>query len=816
MQIAFPKTFFPYLVAALLGLALAGTAAWLNTYKKGFLDKIEKAAGENLEGQLSVGDIGFTPFRHGIGFTFTCYDVRLEGSRVKRYGAPLLRAESVSATLGFSQLLRGRAEVNRISVDRGVFSVFVTRDGYSNASLFERIKEKIDDRRTGQDPPDFFGNLQTIEFYDCPISYVDSLKNKNYTAILQKVKSSLSRTDATRHFNLAGAIYFRGLVFNAAKGAFLHAQSTQVRLNFDYQPRQRLWRINPSTIKVANVKVDTIRLSGKVDLSSEPKTISLDFRMNRTDLSPTLKLLTRPLEKTLRRRKILPYVRADVHIRSALNDPNPWTTIEFQTDTFQYALPYGTLRDVKGRGTFTNRYDPDLPVSDENSRIEVRHVSGYLETIPLRGSIVIKNLKVAESIMDFTLKPTPATVNALLADGGYRIDKGEGWLKFHYDGSPVKFYDPKLDRMTGKLRGTLALRDVSIRNDSNRIDISQLNGDITFDQNQLTIPKLVMHDGRNDVKVSGIVRGLPVALSGSPTPAEALVHIAIPRWEVTWPDRLAGRSKLRKQRQKRFQLTRLLDETIDNLKITASLAADEMKYHQLTATNVRGTIQASQGLIEMKNLSMNTCGGAVSLSGGFKTNENQGLPVFFASGSVKNANIQSVFRSLGNFGQKTITDQNLRGILTADFAFESRISNDTSFVLPSMKGFVDLALDKVSILNFEPMLKIRKLIFKNRAWDDVQLAPLRTRLVLRGEDVLVNRMKIQANVLYFFLDGVYSFGDRTDLSIQIPMNNLKRKLPDNHLEIKEVEDVQGNVIYLRAQSEGDEVKIKYDKMKRFR
>lgn len=816
MRINLPKNLFPYLIVALLGLAVIGTIAWLNTYKQGVLDKIEKAAGENLEGQLSVGDIGFTPFQHGIGFTFTCYDVRLEGSRVKRYGLPLLRAESVSATLDFSQLLRGRAEVNRISVDQGVFSVFVTRDGYSNASLFERIQEKIDSRRADQKPQDFFGNLRTIEFYDCPISYVDSLKNKKYAATLQKVKSSLSRTDTSRHFNLDGAVYFHGLVFNAKKGGFLRAQSTQVRLNFGYQPQQRLWRINPSTIKVADPKVDTIRLSGKVDLRSEHKMLSLDFRMNRTDLGPTLKLLTRPLEKTLRRRKILPYVQANIRIRSALNDPNPWTTIEFQTDTFQYALPYGTLRGVKGKGTFTNRYDPALPVGDENSRIDVSHISGYLETIPLRGRIVINNLKVAKSVMDFTIEATPANVNALLADSPYRVGKGQAWLKFRYEGSPVKFYDPKRDRMTGKLRGALRLRDISIRNDSNQIDISQLNGDITFDQDQLKIPKLMMHDGRNDLDISGIVRRLPAALSGSFTPAEALVHIAIPRWEVTWPDRLASRRKSRKPRQRRFRLTRLLDETIDNLKITASLAADEMRYHQLVAKKVRGTIQAKQGLIEMKNLSMNTCGGAVSLSGGFKTNENQALPVFYASGSVKNTDIQSVFRSLGNFGQKTITDQNLRGILTADFAFESKISNDTSFVLPSMKGFVDLTLNKVSILNFEPMLKIRKLIFKNRAWDDVQLAPLRTRLVLRGEDIIVDRMKIQANVLYFFLDGVYSFGNRTNLSIQIPMNNLKRKLPDNRFDIQEVKDVQGNVIFLRAQSEGDEVKIKYDKMKRFK
>ena len=133
-----------------------------------------------------------------------------------------------------------------------------------------------------------------------------------------------------------------------------------------------------------------------------------------------------------------------------------------------------------------------------------------------------------------------------------------------------------------------------------------------------------------------------------------------------------------------------------------------------------------------------------------------------------------------------------------------------------MKGMVNLNLDKVQIIDFKPLMTIQKLVFKNRDLNDVKFAPFRTQFVLQGEDVRVKRMKVESNVLYFFLDGTYSFGNKTDLSIQIPLNNLRRKAPANQLQIKEVEDVKGDVIFLRAVHEGDDVRIRYDKVKRFK
>lgn len=802
-------------VILLVALLVGGAILWTRTYKARLLAYVQTLASESLNGKLTLDNIRFTPFRHGPGLTFSFDHVSITDSCFSEHHTPLLQAESLSATLDFDQLLRGSIRIRALGIDKGHVTVFIRRDGYSNASVFGKSARPGVPDSLKKNKNDFLHTLQILTFRDCPIQYSDSLRGKSHSAVLRDVTGRVKLTNSMYQLKLNGSVFFKGLVFNAARGTFLRQQLAQLHINLDYFPTRNYWRINPSSIKVADPEVNTITCSGSIQAGRERGAIALNFGVKKTSLGPTLHLLPEKLEHVIARRKILPTVQATVQLRGALSDPNPQVNIRFQTDTFSYALPHGSLRGMKAVGTFTNRLDTTLVASDENSRIDVNQAAGFFETIPLQGHLSISNLKISRSILDFSLLATPATLNALLDTNLYVVQGGSAALTFHYEGSPVRFYDPKTDKMTGKLRGTMQLSQLALQNKPGKIALSQLNGTATFDENSVLIPQLSLHDGRSDLFISGKVMHLPAALFGSPNPAQAYVHTRIPYWNVTFPDRLAGRRARRNKGKPRFELTKLLDETINNLQVTASLEADHMRYHRLEANHVRGQVIIKNQLIELKNLSMNTCGGSVHLSGGFKTFDGKGLPLFYAQGKVNKANVDSVFYSLANFGQKTITDRNLRGILTADFQFQSLISNDTSLVKSSMKGLVNLNLDKVQIIDFKPLLNIQKLVFKNRDLDNVKFAPFRTQFVLQGEEVQMKRMKVESNVFYFFLDGTYSFGNKTDLSIQIPMNNLRRKALANQLEIREVEDVKGDVIFLRAVQEGNDVRIRYEKMKRF-
>lgn len=75
-------------------------------------------------------------------------------------------------------------------------------------------------------------------------------------------------------------------------------------------------------------------------------------------------------------------------------------------------------------------------------------------------------------------------------------------------------------------------------------------------------------------------------------------------------------------------------------------------------------------------------------------------------------------------------------------------------------------------------------------------------------------MQIESNVVTLFLEGQYSFGNNTDLSIQFPLRNLKRR--DEDYEFQKYDSEELKSIFLRAVDEDGEVNIKLDSRRKAR
>jgi hypothetical protein len=127
-----------------------------------------------------------------------------------------------------------------------------------------------------------------------------------------------------------------------------------------------------------------------------------------------------------------------------------------------------------------------------------------------------------------------------------------------------------------------------------------------------------------------------------------------------------------------------------------------------------------------------------------------------------------------------------------------------------MKGFVKFNLENGQLINFEPVQKIQETVFKNRNFSDIQFAELHDLLEIHGDDIIVNRMEINSTVLHMFVEGTYNMKTGPDLSIQVPLSNLKKK-KDVELTNKGIFSKTGISARLRAQKGQDgKVKITWD------
>ena len=95
--------------------------------------------------------------------------------------------------------------------------------------------------------------------------------------------------------------------------------------------------------------------------------------------------------------------------------------------------------------------------------------------------------------------------------------------------------------------------------------------------------------------------------------------------------------------------------------------------------------------------------------------------------------------------------------------------------MPSVYGDLDFSIKNGKLLNFEPLQNMSNFLFKKRDFNNVQFGEIRSHMTIRGTEIDIRKMEIESSVLRLFLEGRYSLKDHTDLEVQVPLSNLKKR-----------------------------------------
>lgn len=795
-------------IVALVGCILFGAVElWVYKNREKLFRKAQEGINENLNGNLEIGDFKFRPFYGGLGLNFTLYDVKLTDTLYNVHHKPFLQAERIHIALDLKRIFSGEVQVKNLVLEDGGLKMFVQRNGYSNASIFKSDDQKKD-KGPKKDADDIIKKLGNVRFVNFAVAYSDSVKEKYYGALFRDATNIIERTDSSTNASFTGAVLFNGLTFRIDKGSFLKNQETTLALALGYNKDEKKLKIYPSTLESATH--DKIGINGVFDFSDTIKIFNLNFDAKGIAVKNALPLLNDRLQKQIDSIGIQTNVDTQVKVAGILGRPGlkPQVDVHFETDTFRYNLPVGVLRRMKASGTFTNRADTTKLADVYNSRLIAPKITGFFETIPFAFKLVVNNFRNPRADIDGRIEADSTNMGALLDPGRYRFKNGSARVDFHFSGNLRKFYNPQKDNFDGKVSGKVTLKDIAMDYLPQRVRISRINGDLTFNEKVMVLPNLRFYDGQNMLHVRGTLLDLIPYLFGSPKPLRANVDINIPDWQLNWLETLlAARGSTKPKARKSLKLSELLDNAIDKMEIVAKLDAKRLRYRHFTGRDVKGQLTISNNAVRIEYFVLKAFGGGNVRISGEMDNDGK-MPHMAVRGKIANADVHSVFYSFDDFGQKTLTHQNLKGILNTDFNFESTLNNNVKLVPSSMKGLLRIDLTNAYIINFEPFMKMKKLIFKKRNFERVKFAPIRNDFRLNGQEVEIAPMEIESNVLTLYIDGIYSFGNKTDINIQIPLSNLKKRDSTYVLDPNNPEKKEGSKIFLRAVDENGEVNIK--------
>jgi hypothetical protein len=279
---------------------------------------------------------------------------------------------------------------------------------------------------------------------------------------------------------------------------------------------------------------------------------------------------------------------------------------------------------------------------------------------------------------------------------------------------------------------------------------------------------------------------------------------------------LKSRTSVKKATGNQLQkLSNKIDDVMERGRIEVDLKANKFLYKNLDGSNLQAGITILQDRYLLDRVSMNFAGGSMALKGQL-INLNNNIHNAGVSADLQNVDVKKVFYSFGNFGQDGITDKQIEGNLTARADVSLTLNDDGKPLPSSTNGVVDFSLKNAVLNNFEPLKKIQQVIFKKRDFDNVRFAELKNRLTISRGEVKINRMEVQSSVISFFAEGLFSQQGNTDISVQVPFNNLKKREADYQPENIGVDKKGGRSIFLRGQpGEDGNIKFKLDLFKRY-
>ncbi len=478
--------------------------------------------------------------------------------------------------------------------------------------------------------------------------------------------------------------------------------------------------------------------------------------------------------------------------------------------------PFASFTDCSLTGSFTNELIVGLPRKDPNSRIQVHNFKGNWEGLEVTSqNIYIDNLTVPMINCDLKTDFNLDQLNNILESSTLDLHQGKGSVDIAYSG-PLAHNSNKNTLINGKI----SFSDGVIHYIPRNIELKSVNGNLVFKNTDVYVTDLRSNVLGNKIIMNGTGKNLLAFLKTNPGKMFLDWNIYSPSLNLaSFTSLLKKREAVARRSRGRSKLgstAQNLDEVVNEANFRLDVKADELKYKKFNANNVTASLALINENWMLNNVSLQHGGGSMTINGSLNEKNNR----YYAADikvNLSNVDVNKVMYAFDNFGQSGIEARNLRGKVNSIANVRMDIDRDLEGTPTNMDGFVDFSIKKGALINYEPLKKIQKVAFKNRNFDEIYFAELKDRLDIKNKEIFINRMEIQSSVLTLFVEGIYSLRGNTDISIQIPLSNIKKRDENYKPENKGADEKAGASIFVRGQPGDDgNIEFKLDVFKKFR
>ena len=788
------------LIAGLCILLFLFVFTYVSLNKRKIINQVTAEISKKINGKVTIGNVELSFFRHFPKVSVLLHDVSITDSLFDQHHHSFLQAKEVFAQLNIRKLLKKQSPLNGLRINDATINIYTDTSGYSNSYMF---RHKPDSLPANNELPEKH-ELNNITLNNVRLIIDDRRKEKLHD--LQVNKLELDMEDRDSHYFIFTAntnILVRSLAFNLPRGSFLQEKKFKGKFEMKYDKVAKQLQMDSIDIDLDG---HAFNLTARFDLTADAPQFMIRLHTSNIKYDKVKSLLPNRIARSLSIVNINNPLSADADINGPLKGGDPLINIRWTVNETLLTTPFLDFDEAKFSGSFTNEVVPGVPRKDANSRILVNNFKAYWHGLPVHAdSILIDNLDSTTLSCDLRSSFPLTALNDIIGTNTLQVTSGSADVNMTYKGPIIRN-----DNTNSMLNGTITFNKGTLVYVPRNVEMQQVNGSLIFKNSDIIIRDLKTVVNHNSFVMQGVAKNLLTLMLTGPGNINIDWSIYTPSLDLnSFTYLLSARKKNTSSNTDKKILTNTaatIDRILEDGKLHVKLDADKLLYKNFEAEKVSAAISFLSDSYVINNASMNHAGGKLNLTGSLLTDPTVNRAKL--NMNINNVDVSKLFRAFNNFGQDGITDGSLDGKLTAKVSATLNLNGSGKVNPASLVSVVDFSLKNGVLNNYEPIKKLQRFIFKKRDFDNVRFAELKNRFDISNQEIRINRMEIQSSVLSMFVEGLYSMKGNTDISIQVPLNNLKKRDSTYNPENIGVLKKAGKSLFIRGKP-GDDGSIKF-------
>lgn len=698
---------------------------------------------KNITTELKVEDVSLSLIRAFPKVSATLKNVRLADTGKKN----LLSIGELSFSMGIWSAFTGKPSISKIKLKDGVINIVIDNKGKPNYEIF---KKNTDNKSQN----DVSFSISKAIFDNFAITYTNQLKQSDYKATI--TKGTLAGEFSADQFILdLDTDWILNSIMHENSN-YLQEKPLSLTGKFDINSKKGTYKIKECLLNLAS---NNFTVEGSVNEGKNGTDFDLFALGKDINLESVFNLGISQLNDAAVRFKSKGIIQVNARIDGTLNaSSNPAILVQYnlKNGSVQGKDVGGMIDQISFTGSFSNGWSHNF----RTSSFSLDNCKASFNGLPFSLNLKLRNFEKPDIDLSANGKIPLERVYAFIA----QAKGGTGFINVKNVVIKGNMADMRSDQGATRVKasGSILFEDAVLNYRGEDLKFS--TGEINFSNNFINLTKVDLRGLDSDLQIDGRISDyLPFIFSKDPNDKLGLginIHsnyINLERWMTMLSDKDEVQTKTTSSTPVNS------GNPFDKIQGTIKADLDVIKHKKIMARNFSGDLIFEGG-------DMLVSGDVQAMEGDWNI---EGQLNFDNTGSHLKAtlesskvNIKEFFAQSDNFGQETLTDNNLSGRLNSRILILADWDKNGKFDINKLHVYGSMSVDNGEMRAFK-LLESFSAFIKMKDLRNIRFVNLKNLIEIEDGIIHIPAMFIQSNAANLTVSGQHTFNNDIEYNFKI-------------------------------------------------